>query len=505
MAGAYVNTWGSNSGSGTSNSITVAVSGPDPTVGNLLVGVVGVRLNAESNIYNDVAGWDLLVQNSGVISWAVYTRIAGSAGTNDFNTTWSESKRVASQVQEFSGLDSISPLDTFSVDTSNISGGSATAFTGTATPSSGLFAVAVTQVDTSDWGGDQGLFTVDSGFANLLWAGSSVAARPNIGQASMALADASDVSATFASNAGASPVVAGMFIFKEPGGATNPPTIDTEPQDVTVTEPASASMTTAATGADSSQWYKGSPGDLSSPQAGETGDTINWATTQVSDTGDYYNRYTNTDGDTDTLAATLTVNAAISVFIGTGDATLISSMLSDGDGTFVAPPADVFTGVGDGTLNSGMLGEADGTFAASTALFTGTGDADLNSDLTGVGTGIFGLPGTYVGTGDAILNSTITGEGLATFFRPQYIGNGDATLNSGLTGVGTGTWIPQLQFAGTGDADLNYKIIGEGLGTFSSTGQPNTGIYDGATPITSMSIGGVTINEVWIGNQQIWP
>ena len=98
--------------------------------------------------------------------------------------------------------------------------------------------------------------------------------------------------------------------WNEAGGAPSAPTIDTQPQPVTVTEPAPASFTTAATDALSSQWYKGTPGS-ETLLPGETGDTLTINPTAVADSGTYFNRYTNATGDTDTNTALLTVNAAV--------------------------------------------------------------------------------------------------------------------------------------------------------------------------------------------------
>src|SRR5210317_1596641 len=84
------------------------------------------------------------------------------------------------------------------------------------------------------------------------------------------------------------------------------------PSTATVTEPDPVSTTTAATGATSSQWYKGTSGDTSTPVVGQTTNTLTIDPTEAADTGTYYNRYTNAAGSTDTTNYTLTVNGAAS-------------------------------------------------------------------------------------------------------------------------------------------------------------------------------------------------
>jgi hypothetical protein len=84
------------------------------------------------------------------------------------------------------------------------------------------------------------------------------------------------------------------------------PTIDTQPIDQTVTQGQQVTFTSAATssgGVMTSQWYE-APDIL---LVGETSDTLQFVTT-IDDNGkQYFNRYTDDNGSTDTNLATLTV------------------------------------------------------------------------------------------------------------------------------------------------------------------------------------------------------
>lgn len=93
--------------------------------------------------------------------------------------------------------------------------------------------------------------------------------------------------------------VGGTFIgyAEQPTGIT----ITLQPQNVTVDEGTPWSITSSATGATSSEWYKdGAP-------TGNTTDTFN-GTGLPSESGSYFNRYSNAVGDTDTDTIQVTVN-----------------------------------------------------------------------------------------------------------------------------------------------------------------------------------------------------
>ena len=91
------------------------------------------------------------------------------------------------------------------------------------------------------------------------------------------------------------------------------PTIDTQPQNTTVTEPADATFTVAATastggGALSYQWYEQTAGLLS----GETSSTLVITNTEVADSGNmYYVEVTDANGTATSGMGTLTVNDVV--------------------------------------------------------------------------------------------------------------------------------------------------------------------------------------------------
>lgn len=89
------------------------------------------------------------------------------------------------------------------------------------------------------------------------------------------------------------------------GGCVNP-VINTQPDSSTINQGQSASLTVAATGAISYQWYNGSAGTVTSPVAGGTTNTI---TPSPASTTSYWVRITNACGFSDSVAATITVNA----------------------------------------------------------------------------------------------------------------------------------------------------------------------------------------------------
>jgi len=130
MAGAFVQSW---SGSANDTAVAVTIS-PSPTANNLLV--ISVGSEGGSNAFEHPSGWTLIHESylTTVINGAMYYRIADGAETTvtlaDAGTTARDWQAV---VGEYSGLDSVSPLEA-----SNFRDQSVTATTilcNTATPS----------------------------------------------------------------------------------------------------------------------------------------------------------------------------------------------------------------------------------------------------------------------------------------------------------------------------------------------------------------------------------
>lgn len=148
-----------------------------------------------------------------------------------------------------------------------------------------------------------------------------------------------------------------------------PPVITLQPSNVTVDEGTPWNITSAATGATSSEWYKdGSP----------TGNTTNTfsGTGLLSESGNYFNRYSNVIGDTDTSTAVVSITGVnapryfIDFGIGASDSymTLTTPITLTGDFrvTLIATPgAASNTGLLDGgTSNLRIL--SDGRIRVTT-------------------------------------------------------------------------------------------------------------------------------------------
>lgn len=212
MAGAYVQTWSGNGN--LSSTETLTISGA--TADNLLVAAVVNRQGLTGESYTHPTGWTLIQEGIGGVAGAVYYRIATGDSNDNFTWTLSTTGRWAHIAQEFSGLQTTTPLDGSNenesgLDTSLLGSLS----TGSVTPSvSTTFAVAYLGADGSF---SSTTPTIDSSFGNLQssWPGST--SYPMIAMASKDLTTTDAVNPTWSGDSNDN-CYAALAVFKETTG-----------------------------------------------------------------------------------------------------------------------------------------------------------------------------------------------------------------------------------------------------------------------------------------------
>ena len=214
MAGAYVATW-NNAIGGNVLELTVTVSGA--IAGNLLVAGISVRVGGD--VFTTPSGWtELKTHSTGLNGYATYYRIATGTTSDDFISSWTNDGRPGARVNEYSGLDSIAPLEASDENLDNVSSGTTSQDTGSATPlSANGMAIAVLCARV---GADYSPSTINNSFTDLQQdAGISGSAATHI--AAKAYTTTAAQSATFSTTDVGSFAYGVIAVFKEAGGSAS--------------------------------------------------------------------------------------------------------------------------------------------------------------------------------------------------------------------------------------------------------------------------------------------
>jgi len=149
MAGAFIQSWRYHLNSGTQTGATCVVSGA--TANNLLIGVATLRLSSSSPAAP--TGWTKLGDAGGGNHVTAYYRIASGDSNDNLPLTWGGKGEPKLIVAEYSGLDSVSPLDSTVVSASG--SGVTSIQAGATTPSSqpGSFISVLGATNANSWGG----------------------------------------------------------------------------------------------------------------------------------------------------------------------------------------------------------------------------------------------------------------------------------------------------------------------------------------------------------------
>ena len=217
MAGAFVQSF-VNSSSSNLTSLTVTVSGA--TANALLKACIEVRIGGE--VFTTPAGWTLIDDFITGTSFggASYFRIADGTSADDFAPTWTNGGRPSAIVQEFSGLDSVSPLEASDEDESNLSSGGTTQGCGSATPltANGMAVAVFGSLDEREWG--TGTISIDSSYTNLVTE-SPGGANSIAGMASKPYSTTAAQAPTWSTSDVGGRSYGAISVFKEPAASGN--------------------------------------------------------------------------------------------------------------------------------------------------------------------------------------------------------------------------------------------------------------------------------------------
>ncbi|MBV1854512.1 ExeM/NucH family extracellular endonuclease [Catellatospora sp. NEAU-YM18] len=205
-----------------------------------------------------------------------------------------------------------------------------------------------------------------------------------------------------------------------PAGGSVPttPAITTQPQDMTISSGATATLTAAATGTGplNYQWYAGTSGDTSTP----VGTGASYTTPALSSTATYWVRVTGPGGQVDSVTATVTVNPVTPAC--TGAVTAIGVVQGTGD---VSPLAGQTV-----TVRGTVVGDSEGPSPALRGFYLqDSGDGDT---ATSDGVFVFDNGANLVSLGDVV---EVTGPVSEFQGQTQLTGTATTVVSCGTQGT----------------------------------------------------------------------
>ncbi|MBK1876514.1 MBG domain-containing protein [Pelagicoccus mobilis] len=279
------------------------------------------------------------------------------------------------------------------------------------------------------------------------------------------------------------------------GAGGSAPVIDTQPVGVTVTAPASATLTVVASGtpAPTYQWKDGNGDDI----VGATSSSLTFDPSEVADTGNYSVVVSNSEGSVSSNTATLTVNPIATVVtlsdlahvydggsksatVSTDQGDIAVAVTYDGSST---PPTEAGSYAVVATVTeSNYSGSKSGTLVISKAAASVT-LSDLSQDYDGT------AKSATVTTNPSSLTVAVTYDGSSDV--PSAVGSYAVmatVVDSNYTGSASGTLVIGKATATVTFSDLSYDFDGTAKSVTVVTNPPGLSVdvtYDASSDAPS--------------------